>query len=114
MRTVASLLERMGACDRALKKYANSGRAFKRSFIEAHWMDARWFGYILFSHCPLKTHKEYIASRMRYPMLPSPYGWPHSPFVDCVEVGELFKSRKNRVEYWPDVKKRLQQIGVKL
>jgi hypothetical protein len=51
---------------------------------------------------------------MRFPRLPPAHGWPDSPFIDCVEIGELFRHKENRVKFWPEVKKRLKDIGVKL
>jgi hypothetical protein len=55
-------------------------------------------------------HREYPSVPHReYPRLPELYA-----SVDAFETGCLFRKKANRIKYWPEVRKRLLEIGVKL
>lgn len=103
MRTVYQLLVFLNACKRAQKKY-RKGRAFKAAFVNAHWQDAAWLGTRLFSpyHCSPRP------TGIKYPEFPFSY------FIDHWKIGIQFQTKENRIEYWPVVKRRLVEIGVKL
>ncbi len=100
MRTIYQLLKKLSACPRACNKYKNSGRKFKDSFINCYHEDGDWIGRWLFAW-PMAHN---------YPNLPSRWNGSVSPLA----TGRLFRKKANRIKYWPEVRKRLKEIGVKL
>lgn len=109
MRTIKQVLDRLGACPRAKKKYSTYGRAFKRAFMDASWQDAQWIGYKIFSS---KYPLYKVASTRSYKDLPV-VPW-ESELVDADEVGVLFRKKANRLKYWPTIRRRLIEVGVQL
>jgi hypothetical protein len=103
MRTIKQLLTKFRACGPAVKKYGHS-RAFKSAFINAPWEHGEWIGFMLFNN----------ALANRYKALPAQQGWHYSDNVCQRAVGQLFRKKANRIKYWPEVRKRLIELGVKL
>jgi hypothetical protein len=119
MVTVNTALRRLGACSRAVNKYTIYRRSFKKAFIDAHWQDAEWLASIFGSkyiydfttntgHCPN------MASSNKYPKLPSckTAFFSSEYIVDVGNLGKLFRKKKNREKYWPEVRDRLIEIGL--
>jgi hypothetical protein len=120
MRTVKDLLCALGACKRAKEKYSKYNRAFKTAFINAHWKDAEWFVQQIFS-------QNYIINEYgrSWKYIPYPVHWKYKRFpfkldyakqkiVSAANAGIIFRKKKNREEYWPEIRKRLIEIGVGL
>jgi hypothetical protein len=116
MRTIKQLLNMLGACDKSIQKYGNS-RAFKSAFISAPWVWGRYVGESIFDSWPdIKA-----AKAMDYPRLPTQshhhtvlgYLW-QARALSSYQIGQLFCKKANRIKYWPEVRKRLKQLGVTL
>jgi hypothetical protein len=103
MRTIKQLLVKLGACKPAQKKHDGS-RAFKTAFINAPWEHGEWVGYYLFRDTLRAGFRRFPASTDLY----------QSHKIGAREVSQLFRKKKNRIKYWPEVRKRLLQLGVKL
>ncbi len=103
--TIKALLTEMYACSRAQKRYSKLGRAFKRAWIEAHWMDATWFARKLFADTRASD----------FPELPD-LSWqpPPNNDVDGYTVCHDARRKAYRIKIWPAVRRRLIQLGVVL
>ena len=125
MKTVQQLVRKMGGCEPAVKKYeklyGKNSRAFKKAFINSGRCYAEWFGSQLFCFRPLPyVNKRFVPKSSKYPNLPSfrinyygMYNIVSHIVVDYSLMGSKFKTKKNRIKYWPEVRKRLIELGVK-
>jgi hypothetical protein len=111
VRTIKQLLVKFRACPAARKKYGNDSRAFKSAFINAHAEHGEWLGVKLFRNRLQSQFK-------RFPLATESW-WSYmsasmlSTDVDCYAIGKLFRKKANRIKYWPEVRKRLKQLGVR-
>lgn len=107
IRTIKQLLVKLGACKSAMTHYNNDSRAFKSAFIDCNPSHANWLTYVLFFNKKAKL----------YPRFPSKKGawyWTHltPSVIDCYKLSEQLRYKANRIKYWPEMKKRLKQLGV--
>lgn len=128
MRTIKQLLTAMGACERAIKRYekqyGKNSRAFKTALLNTGRDHAQWFGRNLFYEHPTPHHCTWertigiyhdpihVALASNYPRLKSK--WWKVDEVDDVKVGQKLRYKPNREKLWPEIRKRLIEVGVKL
>ena len=105
IRTIKQLLVKLRACPAARKKYGNDSRAFKTAFINAPWEHGQWIGSVLFSESDSRDFPRFAGSFVT---------WRSLVVVNGLVVGDLFRKKENRIKYWPEVRKRLKQLGVQL
>lgn len=107
-KTIYQLLVGMGACKRARKKYRYK-RNFQKTFIESYWADAQWFVDVLFTSFPLKKETSSWPPRWYYPWYQEDYPRLTGNFPE-----RLMNKKANRIKYWPEIEKRLKEIGVEV
>ena len=116
--TVGEFLEQFNACERAQKKYKHT-TDFKNAWINCHWQDASWITYSLF-YATLSVDYQnlfYAKLGVDYPNLPIERKSFYSSYcrigrVDSLFLAGLFHKKANRIKYWPEVRKRLSELGV--
>lgn len=112
MKSVGDVLKKLEACPRAIKKYSDC-YDFKGAFINCYYGDGGWIGSVLFGwNIRPRPHA------VDYPNLPdtskSRLARTVQAQVDGNRAGILFRKKANRIKYWPEVKKRLEELGFKI